>query len=120
MAPSGGQICNSCKWCHVVAKLSPSLGVNFWVRCASGNVFLINNFPIYKFLKNKNKNEKGESEGYSLSEWGWNELQLGNCFMAISLPREKLVYLERQLNNSSKDLYLHQKICILSKDLYLH
>ena len=25
-------------WCHVVAKFNPSHGVNFWVRCASGNV----------------------------------------------------------------------------------
>ena len=40
MAPSVGQICNLCKWRHVVAKFSPSLGVNFWVRCASGNVLL--------------------------------------------------------------------------------
>ena len=39
VAPSGGQICNWCKWRHAVAKFSPSLGVNFWVRCASGNVF---------------------------------------------------------------------------------
>ena len=39
VASSGGQICNECKWCHVVAKFSPSHGVNFWVRCASGNVF---------------------------------------------------------------------------------
>ena len=38
MAPSGGQICNKCKRCHVVAKFNPSHGVNFWVRCASGNV----------------------------------------------------------------------------------
>ena len=56
VALSGGQICNECKWhhplakfatleckwCHVVAKFSPSYGVNFWVRCASGNV--LNNF----------------------------------------------------------------------------
>ena len=28
--------------CHVVAMFNPSYGVNFWVRCASGNVFLIN------------------------------------------------------------------------------
>ena len=28
------------KWCHVVAKFNPSYGVNFWVRCASVNVFL--------------------------------------------------------------------------------
>ena len=39
MAPSGGQICNKCKRCHVVAKFNPSHGVNFWVRCASGNVW---------------------------------------------------------------------------------
>ena len=38
MAPSGGQICNKCKRCHVVAKFNPSHEVNFWVRCASGNV----------------------------------------------------------------------------------
>ena len=38
VAPSGGQICNYCKWCHVVDKFNPSHGVNFWVRCASGNV----------------------------------------------------------------------------------
>ena len=38
VAPSGGQICNKCKWCNVVAKFSPSHAVNFWVRCASGNV----------------------------------------------------------------------------------
>ena len=47
VAPSGGQICNWCKWCHVVAKFSPSHGVNFWVRCASGNVFSHSS----KFLK---------------------------------------------------------------------
>ena len=38
VAPSGGQICNYCKWCHIVDKFNPSHGVNFWVRCASGNV----------------------------------------------------------------------------------
>ena len=38
VAPSGGQICNKCKRCHVVAQFNPSHGVNFWVRCASGNV----------------------------------------------------------------------------------
>ena len=41
MAPSGGQICNKCKRCHVVAKFNPSHWVNFWVRCASGNVFVV-------------------------------------------------------------------------------
>ena len=39
VVPSGGRICNYCKWCHVVAKFNPSYGVDFWVRCASGNVF---------------------------------------------------------------------------------
>ena len=38
VAPSGGQICNYGKWCHVVDKFNPRHGVNFWVRCASGNV----------------------------------------------------------------------------------
>ena len=50
-----GQICNYCKWhhlvakfatvcklCYVVAKFNPSHGVNFWVCCASGNVFSFN------------------------------------------------------------------------------
>ena len=41
VAPSGGQICNKCKRCHIVAKFSPSHGVNFWVRCASGNVLYL-------------------------------------------------------------------------------
>ena len=41
LAPSDGQICNWFKWCHIVAKLNPSYGVNFWVRCTSGNVFVI-------------------------------------------------------------------------------
>ena len=31
VAPSDGQICDECKWCHVVAEYSPSHGVNFWV-----------------------------------------------------------------------------------------
>ena len=47
-ALSGGQICIQCKWCHVVAKFSPSYRVNFWVRCASGNV-LVGFQPIFKF-----------------------------------------------------------------------
>ena len=43
------QLTRKVKWRHlvakfsinasVVAKFSPSLGVNFWVRCASGNVW---------------------------------------------------------------------------------
>ena len=64
VAPSSGQICNICKWCHLVAKFAinasgaiwwpnlqliqvvPSgeitqvLDAIPWVRCASGNVFL--------------------------------------------------------------------------------
>ena len=39
VVPTGGQVCYKCKWRHAVAKLSPSYRVNFWVRCASGNVF---------------------------------------------------------------------------------
>ena len=70
--------------------------------------FFVEYFP-------KKTNEKSESEGYSLSERGWNELQLGNGFIAISLPRKKLVYLERQLNNSLLMLYLHQRIDIFIK-----
>ena len=64
VAPSGGQICNSCKWCHLVANFATDasdatwwplepMEVAFfllageitqvkeaipWVRCASGNV----------------------------------------------------------------------------------
>ena len=49
VVPYGGQICNLCKWHHLVAKFATnesgaillfnqSYGVNFWVRCASGNV----------------------------------------------------------------------------------
>ena len=32
--------------CHVVAKFNPSHGVNFWVRCASGNVLNKSQLPI--------------------------------------------------------------------------
>ena len=32
--PSGGQMMAK-KWCHVVAKISPSQRVNCWVRCVS-------------------------------------------------------------------------------------
>ena len=65
VAPSGGQICNKCKWCHLVAKfgtnascaiwwpslelmqvepplageITQALDAIPWVRCASGNVF---------------------------------------------------------------------------------
>ena len=40
---SGGQICNKCKWFHVVAKFNPSHGV----CCLSGNVSVYISF-IYK------------------------------------------------------------------------
>ena len=71
--PSGGQIYNYCKWCHlvvkcatnasgviwwpifqlmpychVVAKFNQSHGVNFWVRCASGNVSLNQGIRVLK------------------------------------------------------------------------
>ena len=50
VALSGGQICNTCKWCHLVAKFATNASVILageiiqvkesipWVRCASGNV----------------------------------------------------------------------------------
>ena len=41
VALSGGQICDECMWCHVVAKSIPSYGINLWVRCASGNVYML-------------------------------------------------------------------------------
>ena len=54
VAPSGGQICNRCKWCHLVAFGTNASGILLlageitqvkeaiaWVRCASGNVSLI-------------------------------------------------------------------------------
>ena len=53
VAPSGGHICDSCKWCHLVAELNPSYGVNFWVRCASGNVlgyYLVNCLNMLNFV----------------------------------------------------------------------
>ena len=63
VAPSGGQICDQCKWRHLVAKFAtnagaamlfnPSHGVNFWVHCASGNVFKLSpavfSFDFYQF-----------------------------------------------------------------------
>ena len=42
VAPSGGQIRKKCKLCNFVTKFNPSYGVNFWVRCASGNVYFPN------------------------------------------------------------------------------
>ena len=65
VAPSGGQICNKCKWCHLVAKfgtnascaiwwpslelmqvepplageITQALDAIPWVRCASGNFY---------------------------------------------------------------------------------
>ena len=61
VVPSGGQICNQCKWRHLVAKIgtnacdaiwwtilqlmqiAPSQVIDSipWVRCASGNVFVL-------------------------------------------------------------------------------
>merc|ERR1711911_451456 len=41
VAPSGGQIRNKCKWCNFVTNFNPSYEVNFWVRCASGNVLKV-------------------------------------------------------------------------------
>ena len=75
VAPSGGQICNKCKWCHLVAKYDtnascaiclPSLelmqvepplageitqvrGALPWVRCASGNVYLMKRWGTLLF-----------------------------------------------------------------------
>ena len=61
VTPYGGQICNLCKWRHLVAKFatnaSGTMQVAFyfdgeitqvldaipWVRCASGNVFAYGN-----------------------------------------------------------------------------
>ena len=64
---------SQCKWrnlvakfativSHVVAKFNPSYGVNFWVRCASGNVFLFS--PIH-----------GDVLGYKLKS-SWSDLSL--------------------------------------------
>ena len=39
VVPTGGQIWNQCKCCHVVAEIIHR--VDFWVRCASGNVYHI-------------------------------------------------------------------------------
>ena len=48
VVPSGGQIFNWCKWRHLVAKfaINASHGVNFWVHCASGNVY----FNLFVFF----------------------------------------------------------------------
>ena len=73
VVPSGGQICNKCKWCHLVAKfgtnascaiwwpnlelmqVEPPLAGEItqvldalpWVRCASGNVFCFFSLQFY-------------------------------------------------------------------------
>ena len=43
------------RWCNFVTKFNPSYGVNFWVRCASGNVFIkmssLANFTTFSLLK---------------------------------------------------------------------
>ena len=76
----GGQICNLYKWRHLVAKfatytsgaiwcpknatnasgamlllnLIPSHGVHFWVRCASGNVYLWSTYFHWDIERGKN------------------------------------------------------------------
>ena len=62
VAPSG------CKWCHVVAKFNPSHGVNFWVRCASGNVFM-NNFIFLVGTTNGGSNTLMRWRGRALTNW---------------------------------------------------
>ena len=75
VAPSGGQICNKCKWCHLVAKfgtnascaiwwpnlelmqvepplageITQALDAIPWVRCASGNVLLYFCLSLFVF-----------------------------------------------------------------------
>ena len=53
--------------CHVVAKFSPSHRVNFWVRCASGNVslFLPKNVQIFR----RTNRISGKESSYWLSSW---------------------------------------------------
>ena len=71
VAPSGGQICNYCKWRYVVAKFSPSLGVNFWVRCASGNVYF-GGFPqMVNFQMDYEKDEWSKYYGKRAIAAGW-------------------------------------------------
>ena len=41
VAPSGGQICNLCKWCHLVAKFA---------TYASGVMFLLNLIQVTKSI----------------------------------------------------------------------
>ena len=58
-----------CKWCHVVAKFNPSHGVNFWVCCASGNVFSSHPSLIY-----------------SASDFGRNSLRDSAIWLRLSEP----------------------------------
>ena len=94
VVPSGGQICNSCKWRHLVAKfvtdasgatwwlLEPMQVAFFllageitqvkdsipWVRCASGNVFLLRlicrgaGLPLHCASKDLDQDTKAEWE----------------------------------------------------------
>ena len=64
VAPSGGQICNKCKRCHVVAKFNPSHGVNFWVRCASGNVWI---FHYLNLFDNTRPNKHSTSQIHNIN-----------------------------------------------------
>ena len=74
MAPAGSQICNKCKWCHLVAKFGTNASGAIWwpnlelmqvepplaeeitqvrdaiprVRCASGNVYI---YALKDFLE---------------------------------------------------------------------
>ena len=66
VAPSDSQICNLCKWCYVVAKFDPSHGVNFWVRCASGNA-----------LQCFSKRTKSESD--FIYKFQWRPKQVVKC-----------------------------------------
>ena len=66
VVPSGGQICNLCKWRHLVNKfalafylageLTQVLDAIPWVRCASGNVSFF--FPHMSREKQWEKKEK--------------------------------------------------------------
>ena len=40
VCPSGGQICNQCKWRSLAGEITQVKESIPWVRCASGNVFL--------------------------------------------------------------------------------
>ena len=93
VVPSGGQICNWCNWCHVVAKFNPSHGVNFWVRCASGNVFSIS--AVIKKLKwpigiSKWSGVHNELNGEEICmEQKWNRFR---CYCCCKWPEGENIY----------------------------